>query len=87
MGVEGSTGRKGVAGRRGVAGGVLILLVLVYRATLGRLLVGHCRFVPSCSQYMIDAIEAHGAWRGVWRGIKRLLRCHPWGGRGGYDPA
>ena len=64
----------------------LIFLVLLYRATLGRLLGGHCRYVPSCSQYAIDAVTKYGAWRGSWRAAKRVCRCHPWGG-GGYDPA
>jgi putative membrane protein insertion efficiency factor len=44
-----------------------------------------CRFQPSCSQYMIDAVEKYGAIRGGWLGLKRLLRCHPWGGHG-HDP-
>ncbi len=65
---------------------IFIQLVIFYRATLGRLLGGQCRFDPSCSQYAIDAINAHGAWRGGWRTLKRISRCHPWGGRG-YDPA
>ncbi len=65
---------------------LLIHLVLAYRVTLGRLLGGQCRFHPTCSQYAIDAVNLHGAWRGGWRTIKRICRCHPWGGRG-YDPA
>jgi len=65
---------------------LLIQLVLVYRATLGRFLGGQCRFHPTCSQYAIDAITKHGAARGAWLAMKRIARCHPWGGRG-YDPA
>lgn len=65
---------------------VIILFVLLYRASLGRLLGGHCRFEPSCSQYMIDAVRKHGPIRGGWRGTKRICRCHPFS-RGGYDPA
>lgn len=65
---------------------VLIFLVLVYRATLGHFMGGHCRFHPSCSQYAIDAINKYGAARGAWRAVKRICRCHPWGGQG-YDPA
>ncbi len=65
---------------------LFIHLVLLYRVTLGRLLGGHCRYAPSCSQYAIDAIRKYGALRGGWRGVKRICRCHPWSG-GGYDPA
>ena len=65
---------------------LVIFVVLLYRATLGRLLGGYCRFDPSCSQYMIDAVRKYGPLRGVWRGSKRIFRCHPLGGRG-YDPA
>ena len=64
---------------------LLIFLVLLWRATLGRLLVGSCRYQPTCSQYMIEAIQKQGPWRGLWRGLKRIGRCHPFGG-GGYDP-
>ena len=65
---------------------LLIQLVLVYRATLGRLMGGHCRFDPSCSQYAIDAIRKYGAIKGAWLAARRVGRCHPWGGRG-YDRA
>ncbi|MCF7668311.1 MAG: membrane protein insertion efficiency factor YidD [Verrucomicrobia bacterium] len=46
---------------------------------------GHCRFTPTCSQYAVDAVKTHGAGRGVFLGIRRIMRCHPWGGSG-YDP-
>jgi len=65
---------------------ILIFGVMLYRATLGPLLGGHCRFEPTCSQYAIDAIRKYGAWRGFWKTLRRLARCHPWGGQG-YDPA
>ncbi len=65
---------------------LMIQIVLLYRVTLGRLVGGQCRFQPTCSQYAIDAINKYGAFRGVWRGFRRILRCHPWGGKG-YDPA
>ena len=64
----------------------MILLVIFYRATLGRFMGGHCRFEPTCSQYAIDAINKYGAVAGLWKAVKRISRCHPWGGRG-YDPA
>ena len=44
-----------------------------------------CRFDPSCSAYFLDAVEKHGSARGAYLGIRRILRCHPWGGYG-YDP-
>jgi hypothetical protein len=65
---------------------ILIQFVILYRATLGRLLGGQCRFEPSCSQYTIDAINKYGAFRGSAKALKRICRCHPWGGQG-YDPA
>jgi len=64
----------------------LIALVWLYRVTLGPLMGGHCRFQPTCSQYAIDAITQYGAIRGGWKTVKRLVRCHPFGGKG-YDPA
>ena len=65
---------------------LFIGLVLVYRATLGRFMGGHCRFHPTCSQYAIDALNKHGAWKGAWMTLKRIARCRP-GGGSGYDPA
>ena len=65
---------------------ILVHLVLLYRVSLGWLLGGQCRFVPSCSQYAIDAINKYGAIRGTWRAVRRISRCHPWG-CSGYDPA
>jgi putative membrane protein insertion efficiency factor len=48
-------------------------------------LAPHCRFHPSCSAYALEALEVHGAFRGTWLAVRRLARCHPWGG-GGIDP-
>lgn len=56
---------------------------LYQRVTFGR--PSPCRFVPSCSNYALDALEAHGAVRGSTLTVRRLLRCHPWGGHG-WDP-
>lgn len=44
-----------------------------------------CRFTPSCSTYALEALERHGAVRGTWLSVRRLARCHPWGGQG-FDP-
>ncbi|SYZ71825.1 putative membrane protein insertion efficiency factor [Candidatus Zixiibacteriota bacterium] len=63
----------------------LLILIAVYRYTLSPLIGGECRYYPSCSHYAEEAIKEHGALKGVWLGIKRIFRCHPWH-EGGYDP-
>ncbi|MCP5136465.1 MAG: membrane protein insertion efficiency factor YidD [Gammaproteobacteria bacterium] len=60
-------------------------LVKVYRYGISPVLPPSCRYTPSCSEYMEEAIQKHGAIRGGWLGIKRVSRCHPWH-EGGYDP-
>jgi uncharacterized protein len=60
-------------------------VIRLYQWTVSPLLGPRCRFYPSCSGYAHTAIERHGAWRGSWLGLKRLLRCHPFTA-GGYDP-
>ncbi len=64
---------------------LLILMVRAYQAALAPLLGGGCRFHPSCSHYAVEAIERHGAARGAWLAMKRLLRCRPFVADG-YDP-
>ncbi len=56
-----------------------------YRAWLSPLLPSACRFHPTCSEYMLHAVERQGTLRGVWLGLKRLARCHPFC-EGGFDP-
>jgi len=56
----------------------VIGLVRVYQYTLSPLIGRQCRFHPTCSNYMIAAVEKHGALRGAWRGMRRVARCHPW---------
>ena len=63
----------------------LILLVRAYQVVLSPLFSGCCRFEPSCSNYMIEALQTHGVVKGLYLGIMRLLRCHPFG-KSGYDP-
>lgn len=60
-------------------------LIWAYRYTLGFLLGGQCRYHPSCSAYALEAVELHGGLRGGWLALKRIARCHPWGGSG-EDP-
>ncbi len=60
-------------------------LVFGYRRFLSPALGRNCRYLPTCSAFAIEAIDAHGAVRGGWMAIKRIGRCHPWR-EGGYDP-
>lgn len=62
-----------------------ILLIRLYQICLSPFLGGNCRFEPTCSHYAIASINKHGAFKGAWLALKRILRCHPWGGEG-YDP-
>ena len=64
---------------------LLCSLVRAYQLLLSPLLPRTCRFTPSCSEYMIQAITTYGVVRGVGKGLWRLLRCQPFG-KGGYDP-
>ena len=57
-----------------------------YKSYLSMLFAGSCRFEPTCSQYMYQAIERFGVWRGMWLGTKRLLRCQPLSRKFGFDP-
>ncbi len=68
-----------------ILSGLLILFVRVYQKILSPLLPNSCRYEPSCSQYMIEAIREWGAFRGTWLGLVRIVRCNPWGGHG-FDP-
>lgn len=64
---------------------LLIVLVKGYQAMVSPFLPSSCRHAPSCSEYAVEALSRHGAWRGSWLTIKRVSRCHPWHA-GGYDP-
>lgn len=63
----------------------LIGLVHLYRYMVSPLLPGACRYTPSCSEYGLQALHTHGAFRGGYLTLKRILSCHPWGGHG-HDP-
>lgn len=64
----------------------LVLLIKFYQICISPLKGGPtCRFTPTCSQYALEALRKYGLFKGGWLALKRILRCHPWGGSG-YDP-
>ena len=64
---------------------IIILPVRFYQKFISPLTPPSCRFTPTCSQYAVEALRKHGPVKGLWLAIRRILRCHPWGGSG-YDP-
>ncbi len=64
---------------------ILIKSIRFYQVAISPWLGKNCRYQPTCSQYMLEALKVHGLYKGVFLGIKRILSCHPWGGSG-YDP-
>jgi putative membrane protein insertion efficiency factor len=64
---------------------ILIIPVKLYQWLISPLLPGTCRYVPTCSQYAIEALKIHGPLKGLLMGTRRILSCHPWGGHG-FDP-
>jgi putative membrane protein insertion efficiency factor len=62
-----------------------IALIKLYQWVISPLIGPKCRFTPSCSQYAADALKKYGIFKGSWLSLKRISRCHPWGGHG-YDP-
>ncbi len=62
-----------------------ILLIKLYQLIISPWLGKSCRFTPTCSQYGIEALKKYGPIKGLWLTVKRIGRCHPWGGHG-YDP-
>ena len=62
----------------------MVGMIRLYQLGISPLLGPRCRFYPSCSRYAAEAIQTHGPIKGVWLGIRRLLRCHPWN-PGGVD--
>ena len=64
---------------------IAVGLVRIYQYAISPLLGRSCRFVPSCSEYAVEALHRHGALRGCWLALRRIGRCNPWH-PGGYDP-
>ena len=64
---------------------ILIIPIMAYQILISPLLGPSCRFTPTCSQYAVEAIQKYGPIKGSWLAVKRIIRCHPWGGCG-HDP-
>jgi uncharacterized protein len=62
-----------------------IALIKLYQWIISPILGPKCRFTPTCSHYAVQALKKHGLVKGLWLAMKRISRCHPWGGSG-YDP-
>lgn len=63
----------------------MLLPIRFYQLCISPMFPAACRYTPTCSQYAVEAIQVHGPLKGSWLAIRRILRCHPWGGSG-YDP-
>jgi putative membrane protein insertion efficiency factor len=68
-----------------IFGFIFLLIIKIYQYLISPLLGSSCRFTPTCSQYGVEAIKKHGAFKGGWLTLKRIGRCHPWG-KHGHDP-
>ena len=64
---------------------ILIKLIKCYKFLISPLLGQSCRYLPTCSEYSIEALRTYGFFKGLFLSIKRILSCHPWG-QGGFDP-
>ena len=64
---------------------ILIKLIKCYKFLISPLLGQSCRYLPTCSEYSIEALKTHGLFKGLFLSTKRILSCHPWG-QGGFDP-
>jgi putative membrane protein insertion efficiency factor len=63
----------------------LIVLIKIYQLLVSPLIPPSCRFTPTCSHYSLEALKKYGILKGGWLSLRRIIRCHPWGGSG-YDP-
>lgn len=80
---ESDSNRKSAASR--IAAALMTAVIRFYRGAISPHFPPSCRFAPTCSEYAIEAIRKHGPLKGGWLTLKRIARCHPWGGSG-YDP-
>jgi len=74
-----------MSGLANIMSKLVLSLVRLYQIFISPILPPRCIHVPTCSEYMLESVQQHGAWYGLWLGVKRLLRCHPFA-QGGYDP-
>ena len=70
---------------KAITGAVFVLIIKIYQYLISPLTAASCRYTPTCSQYGVEAIKKHGAFKGGWLTLKRIASCNPWGGHG-YDP-
>ena len=63
----------------------LLILIRAYQLIISPLLGSNCRFMPTCSEYAMESLRSHGLIKGIYLTVKRIGKCHPWGGHG-YDP-
>lgn len=63
----------------------ILILVKIYQYAISPIFPATCRYHPTCSVYMVDALKVWGPFKGTYLGVKRILSCHPWGGSG-FDP-
>jgi len=62
-----------------------IIIIKIYQVLISPLFQSSCRYTPTCSHYTVEALKKYGLFKGGWLGIKRISKCHPWGGSG-HDP-
>lgn len=68
-----------------ISGYPFIFLIKAYQKVISPAIGPQCRFTPTCSNYALEALQKHGIFKGTWLAVKRIAKCHPWGGKG-FDP-